>query len=79
MRTNRVSPKSEGSAIRFVVCAIRCESRVFEETYVSSGAAPLPLRLDQAAGGGLDGRLDAGRSAELLARVVDMEIDGPLR
>jgi hypothetical protein len=41
--------------------------------------ALLPLRLDQAAGGGLDGGLDAGRSAELLACVVDMEIDSALR
>src|SRR5712671_1163624 len=37
------------------------------------------LRLDQAASGGLDGGLDAGGGAELFARVVDMEVDSPLR
>lgn len=48
------------------------------EGWARQGANVHALRLDQAAGGGLDSGLDAGGGAEFFTGFVDMEINGPL-
>jgi hypothetical protein len=48
------------------------------EGWARQGADVHALRLDQAAGGGLDSGLDAGGGSEFFTGFVDVEIDGPL-